>query len=165
MLGKNTMNMTWTSPNSAATFNGVVSEHTNQTGSFGTGNDAKFTIGSNGTVTFTFLEPVQNLRFTVYDIDNGHTFRPTATNASGTPINVTLARAAGGSAGTFGGTATAPTYFYSSAAALTSNAGAINVTVAGPVKTMSLRFTKSSGSDAIYISDISACIRHFRVYQ
>lgn len=154
MMGKNTMTMTWAS----ATFDGVVNNHTNHTGSFGTGNDARFTIGTNGTVTFTFLEPVENLRFTVYDIDNGHTFRPTATNASGTPINVTLARAAGGTLGTLGGTATAPTYTYGTGGVgLTSNVGAINVTVAGPVKTMSLRFTKSSGSDAIYISDISAC--------
>ena len=156
MLGKNTLRMTW----SSATFRGVMNEHTNHTGSFGNGNDVKFDV-RNGLVTFTFLEPVQDLRFTVYDIDNRQTFAPRAYDVNNNPLNITLSRAAGGSSGTLSLNNTpTPSYYYTNGAGLNSNTGAINVTVPGLTDRITLNFYRSSstsGTDPIYISDISAC--------
>lgn len=154
MLGKNTMNMAWTQ----ATFNGVIAEQTGKAGSYGSNEDIKFTVG-NGSVTLTFLDTVRNLKFTVYDIDNKQTMYPQAYNISNVQIPIILTRAAGGSAGTLGGTSINPSYYYSSDALLSSNTAAINVDIAGPVKSVKLSFTKSSGTDPIYISNITACTK------
>lgn len=148
MIGKNTLRLTW----SGATFNGVVNEHTGQTG-----NDVRFSV-RNGSVTFTFTNPVENLQFYVNDIDNRQTIYPRAYDDLGLPLIVNVVRITG-SDGTLSGSGTiAPSYYNSGSYGTSNNRAGVRITVPGMTETMVLNFTKSnSGSDPIYISDISAC--------
>src|ERR1700712_793242 len=47
---------------------GDNSLHTGETGGYGTGDDIEF--NANGTITFTFDNEVQNLKFSIFDLDN-----------------------------------------------------------------------------------------------
>lgn len=157
-IGKNSMRLSWSGTN---TFRGGANtEHTGEANSFGRGRDLKFVVG-NGADTLTFDQEVMNLKFSVYDIDISHSMQVTATNASGTSVNITtLARASGTTLTISGsGTATATATANSTAVANTATNATANVTIAGPVKRVVLRFTKASGTDSIYISDISACVQ------
>lgn len=156
MIGKNSMQHKWTGSN---TFNGVVNTHTGEGSSFGTGNDLQYTVG-NGADTLIFEKEVSNLKFSVYDIDNGQTLTVTATNAAGTAQNITIAKVSGtvltitGNGTTSGIAAN----LLSASASNASSDGTANITIAGPVKKVTLTFTKLVGTDNIFISDISACI-------
>ncbi|MCB0508283.1 MAG: T9SS type A sorting domain-containing protein [Bacteroidetes bacterium] len=153
MLGKNTMTLNWSSN---PTFYGVVDDHTGS--SLIDGNDLRFDV-QNGTVYFDFLEPVENLKFTVYDIDNRQTFRPTAVDEDGNPLNITLTRLIGSGGNLqFNGTTTPSFYYSGSGVGNYSIYGAVVVEVSGLAKSVDLGFTRSaSGRDRIYISDIDAC--------
>ncbi len=154
MMGKNTMTLGW----SNTTFKGIVNEHTAMVG-----NDVKFTLNSSGTptVTLTFMNPVENLKFTLQDVDCRYTVAPTAKNASNVPQVINLSKPSGGTSGISFNNTTTPTFYYgTSNVVLNSNAASINVSIAGPVSTVTLSFTKGSGTPSeydIYLSDISAC--------
>lgn len=115
MLGKNTLTMGW----SGATFNGVVDEHTGETNSLGKGDDVKFTVKT-GSVTFTFLEEVTDLEFTVSDVDYRQKISPTAKNASNVAVPITMGRT--GSNGSVSGSGgNTPTYTNTTTYANSSN--------------------------------------------
>lgn len=78
---------------SNTTFKGIVSEHTAMAG-----NDAKFTLSSSGTptITFTFLNPVENLKFTLQDVDCRYNVAPTAKNAANVSQVINLTKPTGG---------------------------------------------------------------------
>ena len=154
-FGRNGMQLKWTGVN---TFRGPGAEHTGEGLSFGVGNDLEFIVG-NGADTLIFDKEVTNLRFSVYDIDISQRMVVTAKNALGAAINITtLARASGTTLTIAGsGTTSASATASSTAVALTATNATANVTIAGPVKSVVLTFTKASGTDSIYISDISAC--------
>ncbi|MFM9945459.1 MAG: GEVED domain-containing protein [Bacteroidia bacterium] len=119
--------------------------------------DANYTIG-NGTITLTFYTEVQNVSFSLFDIDNLQTVNVTAANGSSTAQNVTLT-ALGSSTLTLSGnnTSSATATGASGGIGNSSNNAAVTVNVAGTVKTLTLTFTKSSGTDMIWLSDITAC--------
>jgi hypothetical protein len=120
-------------------------------------NDAKYTIG-NGTITFTFYNELQNVSFTLFDIDNGQVVTVTADNAANSAQNVNLT-ALGSTTLTLSGnnTASASATGASGGNGSASNNSAVTVNVSGTVKTITLTFTKASGTDAIWLSDITAC--------
>jgi hypothetical protein len=138
--------------------------NTAKTSSYGSGMDIKF-IGD-GTITLTWQTAVQNVKFSVYDIDYSQKLTVTALNGA-TPINVGLAKI-GGSVLTIAGnnstsaSATAGALF--SADDLGTD-GTVNVDIAGPVTsvnlTLSLTATKTNGPDKEYgyswLSKVFAC--------
>lgn len=139
---------------------GEVSNHTAEAGSFGAGDDIRFK--DNGTVTFTFDQPVLNLKFSVYDIDRDQQINVTALNgAAGTNVNVA----------TFTGTILSVNNNNTSNvkidasitnAADNSSNGTANITVAGAVTSVTLTVTQTAtdGTNedgSFYISDLSAC--------
>ncbi|HUP13506.1 MAG TPA: hypothetical protein VM187_14880, partial [Niastella sp.] len=62
--------------------------NTAETGSYGAGTDVQFK--GNGTITLTFASPVQNVQFSMYDIDFGQKATITALNGA-TAQNVSIA--------------------------------------------------------------------------
>ncbi len=153
---------------------GELTTHSGETGAYGTGADLAFvkTGTSASTITFTFLTEVQNLKFAVFDIDQEITFAPTATNAGGSSVSITLTKPAGassaiplnGNAAATTVSGTAPLANWSTAGgsgtayATTSNNGTVNVDIAGPVKTVVLTFSNDGNTNDFWISDITACV-------
>lgn len=154
-IGKNKMRFAWTGTN---TLNGTVATHSGQGGSFGAGNDMQYTVG-NGADTLVFDKEVSNLRFSVYDIDKSQRMVVTARNAAGTSINITTLARVSGSTLTILGSGSTSASATASSTAVANNAtnATANVTIAGPVKTVILTFTKATGTDPVFISDITAC--------
>lgn len=148
---------------------GENTTHTGSLGSFGTsslGADVQFT--GNGTVTFTFQNPVENLRFSLFDIDRTQRVQFGALNGA-TPINISLVRVSGTSLTISNNNSTiARVDANNTTLATTSTDGTINVTIAGPVTrvtmTVTLAGTCSSScgtggnEDAsFWLSDIYGC--------
>src|SRR6185503_5853687 len=133
---------------------GEVTEHTGETGAYGTGADIKYVKVGTGavTITMTFASEVRNVKFSVFDIDQEITFAPTAVDASSAAQSITLTKPAGaasaiplnGNAAATTVSGTAPLANWATgggsgtAYAVTSNLGTVNVDIAGPVKTITL---------------------------
>ncbi|MFT3910009.1 MAG: hypothetical protein QM737_11320 [Ferruginibacter sp.] len=139
---------------------------TAKTGSYGAGADLRFK--SNGSVTFTFQNPVQFVKFSMYDIDKNQRASISALNGA-IGANVTLSTLSGTilTLGT-NGTPTATATSNSTLVAYTDNApsanGTLNVDIAGPITSFTIT-TSSTGTSggspsedgSFFISDISAC--------
>lgn len=142
---------------------GDVTTHTAEMGSYGRGADIRFR--NDGTVTFTFQNAVNNVKFSIYDIDRKQKIDVKGFNgASG--VNI--------SASTLPGTIVTinnnntNTVSLKAADANVTNVdnsplanGTVNIDIAGPVTSFSLQVT-STGTDAgedgsYFISDVSAC--------
>jgi len=142
---------------------GDVTTHTGEPGSFGLGADICFR--NDGSVSFTFSQPVNDLKFSVYDIDFGQSIDITAFDgANPALINSSvlagsiLAVTGNGSSNLQAVSALSPV----SATAITPAAnGTLNVEIPGPVTTITITATQSgttTGEDgSFYISDLSAC--------
>lgn len=143
--------------------------HTGSAGSNGTGGagaDVQF-IG-NGTVTFTFRDPVEDLRFSLFDVDRSQRIQFSAVNGA-TPVNISLAAVSGGLLTIANNnTPTARVTASFTTVANTSSNGTVNVTIAGPVTavtmgvTLSASCTSSCGTGgnedrSFWISDIHGC--------
>ncbi len=148
---------------------GENTTHTGSAGSNGTtgaGADVQFT--GNGTVTFTFQNPVENLRFSLFDIDRAQRVQFGALNGA-TPINISLARVSGASLVISNNNSTiARVDANNTTMATTSTDGTINVTIAGPVTRVTMVVTASGtctsscgtgGNEdgSFWISDIYGC--------
>ncbi len=130
--------------------------HTGEAGSFSTGADINF--NSNGTITFTFENEVRNFQVSVYDLDNSQSLTVTATNAASVAQTITMAKANGAALHviTGSGTTTASsTSLLVGNPATNQNTGTINITVGGPVKTITMSFGGTAGD--FWVSDIIAC--------
>jgi hypothetical protein len=122
--------------------------------------DVQFTTSAstNSTITITFDLEITNLAFSIFDLDNNQTVNFTAVNAGGTAqaINVVKAVAASGinitGSGGTSPTATAPGAGYNN----NDNNGTINVTAAGPVKSITITLAGAAGN--IWLSDVDACV-------
>jgi len=144
---------------SGANVPGDNTTHTGSTGSFGTGADIQF-IG-NGSTTFTFDSAVNNVRFSVYDIDRNQRVTVTALNGL-VPVNIVMARVTAAILTITGsGTPIALASASSSTAANTSSDGTANITIAGTVTSITVTITNTgtNGSEdgSFWISDLSAC--------
>lgn len=137
------------------TTSGENTVHTGEAGSFGTGADVQY--NGNGNITLTFDSEVNNLQFSMYDIDNQQRVNVTAVNAALTPLLITMTKPAGGTVAITGsGTINAQGQAPAVAQANTSNLGDINITIAGPVKTVTIAVSGVAGDH--WLSDLSACV-------
>ncbi len=161
-----TQTVTITNNFAAASTIGDDNTFTAKTGSYGNGADLRFK--GNGTVTYTFQNAVQNVKFSIYDIDKNQKAVITALNGV-TGVNVSLTTLTGTilTVGT-NNTPTASVTANSTLVANTDNTptanGTVNVDIAGPVTSFSIT-TSSTGTSggspsedgSFYISDVSAC--------
>jgi hypothetical protein len=135
---------------------GELTNHTGSGGSPFSGADVAF--DGNGTMQFIFDNPVTNLQFSLYDIDNSETATVTATNAAGTGVPITMTRATGvwpaiAGSGTNTAVATGRSIDY----AFNSNGATANVTITEPVKTVNITMANMA-TTYVFLSDIQACV-------
>ncbi|MEP7377569.1 MAG: T9SS type A sorting domain-containing protein [Chitinophagaceae bacterium] len=159
-IGTRTVNFTM-APAANIALDGENATHTGHAGSSATaGDDVQFTTTStaNTTITTTFDADVANVRFPIFDLDFNQRVNITATNALGVAQTIIIGNAIGTSGITFAGsgttsaTATAPAINYG----INNQQGTVNVTVAGPVKQIIIRFNTAVGD--IWLGDIDACV-------
>ncbi|MDQ3843140.1 MAG: T9SS type A sorting domain-containing protein [Bacteroidota bacterium] len=151
----------------AANVLGDNTTHTGETGAYGTGSDIQFL--NNGTITFTFQSAVQNVKFSLFDIDYNQKITITATHGT-TAQNVGISKVSGTNLTIAGNntTSASATAGATNAIDVTSSDGTVNVDVAGPVTSVSLVIsqtaTKTNGQPSsqedgsFWISDIQACV-------
>jgi len=137
------------------TTTGENTTHTGESGTFGTGADVQY--NGNGNITFTFDNEVNNFQFSLYDIDNSQRVNVTATNAAATPLLITMTKPAGGTVTITGsGTTNAQGQGAGGATANNSNLAAVNITITGPVKTVTVAMSGTAGD--FWLSDFTACV-------
>lgn len=137
------------------TTSGENTTHTGEAGSFGTGADVQY--GGNGNITFTFDNEVNNLRFSLYDIDISQRVNVTAVNALAAPLIIQMTKPGGGTVAiTNSGTINAQGQAPATAHANNSNLGVVNITIIGPVKTVTIAMSGTAGD--FWLSDLSACV-------
>ncbi|HPH85911.1 MAG TPA: GEVED domain-containing protein [Ferruginibacter sp.] len=149
---------------SGANIGGDVSIHSGQTSTYGKGDDLQFK--GNGAITFTFDTAVQNLKFSIADIDKSQIVAVTAKNGA-SAINVNATTLSGSiltisGNGTISATATATSAEIANNANTPAANGTLNVDITGPVTSVTLTITNTGtsggGEDgSFFISDISAC--------
>ena len=148
-----------------------ITTHTGETGSYGAGEDIKFmpAASTNYSFTFSFQTAVQDVKFSLYDVDLGQRVTVTALNGA-TPVNITMAKVSG-SILTINGSGTTTADAKADAAvtpaANTSSDGTVNTTITGSVTSFTITVSETtiktngaaSGQDdgGFYLSDISAC--------
>ena len=159
-MGPRTVNFAM-APTGNITLNGENGTSTGHTGSFATaGDDVQFTTTSSAatTITTTFDINVANARFSIFDIDANQRVNITATNALGVAQTITIVKVNAASAitvagsGTTSATATGPITGYG----VNDPMGAINVTIAGPVRRIIMTLSNATGD--IWLGDIDACV-------
>ena len=154
----------------ATSLYGDVTTHTGDAGSFGVGEDVKFMgqIGVSDSVMFSFQTAVQDVKFSIYDIDYDQRITVTAMDGV-TQKTITMALVSGTVLTITGnGTTSANAKATTTALGVTSTDGTANITISGSVTSVKIKVTetntKTSGSAAsqedggFYLSDISACI-------
>ncbi len=148
-------------PANIITLNGENGNNTAHTGSFAAaGDDVHFTTNSAvaSTITFTFDAEVENVRFSIFDVDQNQRVAIVATDASSGSENIGMVRASGTSGITVAGSGTATPVATGSGAdyAGNDNRGTINISIAGPVKQVVIRLSAAAGD--VWLSDIDACV-------
>ena len=159
-IGTRTVNFVM-APAANITLNGENGTHVGHAGSFATaGDDVQFTTTStaNTAITTTFDADVANVRFSIFDLDFNQRVNITATNALGVAQTIVVGNAIGTSgiifagSGTNSATATGPAATYG----VNNPQGTVNVTIAGPVRQITIRFNNAVGD--IWLGDIDACV-------
>lgn len=143
--------------------------HTGSAGSYGTsGAGADIQFVGNGTITLRFDDPVTDLRFSLFDVDRNQRVSFDARNGV-TPLSVSLATVSGTTlAITNNNTPTAYVVANSTTVANSSTSATVNVSVAGPVTSVTLTInysascTSSCGTGgtedrSFWLSDIYGC--------
>ncbi len=129
--------------------------HLGEGGSLGAGADVQY--AGNGNITFTFDNEVNNLQFSLYDIDVSQRVNVTAVNNLAVPLNIIMTKPAGGTVVITGsGTTNAQGLAPATAHANNVNLGTVNITVAGPVKTVTIAVSGTAGD--FWLSDLAACV-------
>lgn len=159
-IGPRNLNFSFSNANNI-TLNGDNGTNTAHSGSFSSaGNDVQFTTStsSSRTMTLTFDINVQNVQFSMFDLDGNQRLTFTATNSGGTPQNITVTRASASSAITItgSGTATAVATGPSTGYSNSDNRGTINISITGPVSVINIEMSNASGD--IWLGDIDACV-------
>lgn len=125
-----------------------------------TGYDAQFTpTANNQTITLTFNTEVQNLSFTLYDIDYSARMDFSATNAASVAQTISLTKQASSILTLFSNGTTTP-YVTASGTSLgnSDNRGTLTISVTGPVKKIILKATTRGSDPTFWLSDIDACV-------
>jgi energy-coupling factor transporter transmembrane protein EcfT len=140
----------------------VTAENASHTGEITgyTGDDVQFNPSANGqNITFTFNDEVRNVQFTLYDVDGSQRIDFAAQNAALVAQTINVVTYASTILTITNNNAT-NAYITASSTTLgnTSNRGSATITVAGPVKTITITIT-TIGSDVVFwLSDINACV-------
>jgi hypothetical protein len=147
--------------NIVATANlGSVGENATHTGNVtGYGDqDVEFRPSASGDIiTITFETEVRNASFTLYDVDAAAVFNVSAVNTAAvaqTVIGTTYAGSILTVAGAVGKTITATV----AAVANNLNTATVTLSVAGPVKTITITITNRGTDNEFWLSDIFACV-------
>jgi hypothetical protein len=147
MIGKNRVNITFSG---AIT---TVGENVNQTGDAG-GADVQYS--NLGNIVLTFRDPVENVRFSLLDIDANQRVNVTAAQGA-TARNVVMTRPAGGNVTITGsGTTNAQGLGGAVNQGNTVTVGNVTIDIAGPVTTVTIAM--SNANNEFWLSDISACV-------
>lgn len=148
---------------------GENTTHTGSAGSFGTsGSGADVQFIGNGAITFTFADPVQDLQFSLFDIDRSQRVQFAASNGA-TPVNISLARVSGTTLTISNNNS--PTAFVTAnttTVAGTSTDATVNVSIPGPVTSVTMTITLSGACSSscgtggtenrsFWLSDIYGC--------
>jgi hypothetical protein len=135
---------------------GENATNTADAGSFATaGHDVQFTTSNaaNTTITMTFDAEVANVQFSLFDLDNNQRVNIAAVNTLSLPQVATLTKAnAGGAIAILLQQATGPGTNYAD----NNNFGTLNVSIPGPVKTITITLSNATGD--LWLSDINACV-------
>jgi hypothetical protein len=145
---------------------GENTTHTGEAGTFGNQNgaavDADIQFRGDGTIILTFENEVSNLRFSMYDVDVNQRVQLDARNAANVAQNVSMTRfsvaltIANNNTPTANATANGTNFANGSVNA------ALDITVAGPVRRITINITNTgtSGGETgdFWMSDILACI-------
>ncbi|HYC39284.1 MAG TPA: GEVED domain-containing protein [Chitinophagaceae bacterium] len=153
---------TWLSIATSSNALVTTSENASHTGEVSgyTGEDVQYNPSANSqTITITFNAEVTNVQFTLYDVDRQQRIDFAAQNAGGTGQTINVVTYASTILTVTNNNAT-NAYITASNTALANNTnqGSATITVAGPVKTITITIT-TIGSDAVFwLSDIYACV-------
>lgn len=148
-------------PAATLVLNGENSTNTAHAGSHANaGDDIHFTTtaASDNTITVRFDDEVANLRFSLFDLDNGQRITITAVNAGGAAQVITLENAAASSGITLSGSgsttviATGPAMNYAD----NDNNGTLNIGIDGPMIQFVITLNGAAGD--IWLSDLKACV-------
>lgn len=154
-------------PGTGGTITNENGTHTGESGSYGSGYDVQY-VG-NGTITLTFASVVENLKFSIYDVDRSQRIQFAAADGATSRI-INLSNVSGSVLSfTNNGTTTARVDATNTTVANTSTDGTVNVDIAGPVTTVTLTVSNtatcssscgSGGTESAYywLSDITACV-------
>lgn len=135
--------------------NGENILNTAEAGSFGTGADVEY--NGLGSIRLSFDTVVQNVQFSLYDIDINQVVSVTAADAFATPLNVTMSSVTGGIVTIVGSGTPAPVATANAVAAGNADTrGTININIGGEVSTVVINFTVATGN--CWLSDITACV-------
>ncbi|MGB8191478.1 MAG: GEVED domain-containing protein [Chitinophagaceae bacterium] len=137
--------------------NGENVTNTAEAGSFGSGADVEY--NGLGTLTLTFDTVVQNLQFSLYDIDISQVVTVTAWDAAVIPLAVTMTNVTAGIVSITGsGSPVAVATASATAAGNTDTRGTVNISIpgAGGVKSVTVTFTAATGN--CWLSDLTACV-------
>lgn len=124
------------------------------------GDDAKFTPTSDGqTITMTFNTVVENLSFTLYDIDRSQSISLAATDAASVAQNINVVTYASTILTVTGNNTTAPSITASNTSLANNvNTGTATITVSGSVKTFTITIATIGSNAVFWLSDINACV-------
>jgi hypothetical protein len=143
---------------------GINASHTGHAGSYGTGSDVQFI--SDGVIRVSFQNAVENVRFSLYDVDYNQRATITALNGV-TAQNVFLSKVTTTTNITITGSGTTAPYSTANStfdAALTTSDATVNVDIPGPVTSFEIVISQSGAANganaekgAFWLSQISAC--------
>lgn len=124
------------------------------------GDDAQFTPTANGqTITMTFNTVVENLRFTLYDIDALQSISLAAVDGSSIAQNISVATYSGTILTVVGSGTTAATITANNTSLANNvNTGTATITVSGSVKTFTITIGTRGSDPVFWLSDINACV-------
>jgi hypothetical protein len=140
---------------------GLTGENATHTGNVtGYGDqDVEYRPTANGeTITITFETEVRNAAFTLYDVDANAIFNVTAANTAAVAQTVTGVTYAGTVLTVVGAVGKTITATSATNQANTSNNGTVTLSIAGPVKTITIAVTNRGTDNEFWLSDIFACV-------
>ncbi|MFZ9386943.1 MAG: GEVED domain-containing protein [Chitinophagaceae bacterium] len=146
-------------PGTGGTVSVENATHTGEIAGY-TGEDVQYNPSSNGqTITITFNTEVQNLNFTLYDVDRSQRLDFSALNASSVAQNINVVTYAS-SILTVTNNNASNAYITASSSSLanSSNQGSATITVTGSVKTFTITVTTVGSDQVFWLSDINACV-------
>ncbi len=163
-IGRTWLTIATSSPALVNPGSGNSAENTTHTGDVTgyTGADVQYNPSANGqTITITFNENVANAQFTLYDVDGSQRIDFSALNAASVAQNINVVTYASSILTITNNNATNARITASSTTlGNASNQGTATITVAGPVRTITLTIT-TIGSDVVFwLSDINACVNN-----